>query len=54
MHGNFYLSGTPFNAVNDSRRATRKAIVLENTLATFVLARNCVLMNAIVSQKVTT
>ena len=50
MHGTFYPSGTLHHAVDESRSATRKAMVLENTLATFVLARNFVLTNAIVSQ----
>ena len=31
MHGTFYLSGTLYHTVNDSRSSTRNAKVLENT-----------------------
>ena len=51
MHGTFYLSGTLHHAVDNSRSAIRKATVLETTHALFVLARNCVLTKAIVSQE---
>ena len=54
MHGIFYLTGTLHHNVGESRNATRKVMVLKNTLATFVLVRNCVLTDAIVSQDDTT
>ena len=50
MYGTFYPSGTLHYDINETKRATGKSMVLENTLATFVLARNRVLKNAIVSQ----
>ena len=54
MHGTFYPSGTLYQDVNNSRSATRKVMVLENTRATFVLARNYVSTNVMVNQEDTT
>ena len=54
MHGTFYLSGTLHHAVEKSKSTIRKVMMLENMLVTFVLARNSVLTNAIVSQDNTT
>ena len=48
------LSRTLHHDNYKTRSATRKAKVLENTLANFVLARNWVLMNLIVGQDNTT
>ena len=51
MHGTFYPSETLHHAIDNSRSTTRKEMVLGNTRATLILARNCVLTNATVSQE---
>ena len=54
MQGTFYPSGTLHHNVDKTKSATRKSTVLEETIATFVLARNYILTNTIVSQDNTT
>ena len=55
LHGTSYLSGTlHYYSIYEPRSDTREAMGPENTHEIFLLARSCVLTNAIVSQEDTT